>query len=220
MFPPCAPPIRQRLAHASVAVANGFARLVAFAQDGAKALACFADGLFCDDCYPSPYPWPGPLWIRPFFHGRGWRRIADLVAARSFGFQLPQNAVKSASIKTITRGSVICKNGPLSSWRFVRPPFQPVLRMILSVAASARLAVPSSARQLVRIRLPVRLSAASAAWCATIWASADNTGSAGLHRAACDKISKTARAIRPGGFLLLRWADSEPSEGRQCSRRF
>ena len=106
MFPPWAFAIWQSLAHAAVAMENGFARLGPFAQDSAKALACFADGLFCDDCYPSPYPWPGPLWVRPSLLCGVWRRIADLVVPRSFGFQLPQNAVEFASIKTIIRCSV------------------------------------------------------------------------------------------------------------------
>ena len=220
MFPPWVSAIWQSLAHSPARPGFGFARLVPFAQDIVKTLVCFSDGLFCDDCYPSPYPWPGPLWVRPSLPGRVWHRFADLVVPRSFGFQLPQNAVESASIKTIIRGSVTCGNRPLSSWRFVRPPFQPVLRMTLNAAASARLAVPSSAKRSGSIRLPVRLSAVLAVWCATTWAFANNTGQAGHQSLAATKSFKTTRANRPGGFFVFRGADSERSEGRQCSKRY
>ena len=222
MFPPWAPPIWQSLAHAALVDGIGFARLVEFAQDEHNTLAFRVDGLFCDDCYPSPYPWPGPLWVRPSLLSKIRRRIADLVGARSFDFQLTQNAVESALIKTINRGSVTCENRPLSSWHFVRPLFQPVLRTTLNVAASAHLAARLLARRLALIRLPAQLLAALAAWFATTWAFADNltSGMPGETVRGRYQDFRTIMANSRGGFFDLRHADGRILEGRQCSRRY
>ena len=139
MFPLWESTFWQSLAHGGVRAGFGFARPAEFAQDDHKAMANAADGLICDDCYPSPYPWPDPVWVRPFLSGSaGWRRIAYLAQSQSLGFQLPQNKVESAAIKTITRGSVTCGNRPLSSWRFVQPPLRAVCRPPNSAALPAR----------------------------------------------------------------------------------
>ena len=208
MFPPWAHAIWQSLAHAAMPVTNGFASAARFAQDRPKALACLADGLFCDDCYPSPYPWPGPLWVRPSFVNDLWRRIADAAVWQSFGFHPAPNAVESGAITTITRGSVTCGNRPLSSWRFVRPPFQPVLTTIFNAAALAHLAVLSWPMRLAAMLSPVPLSVQVRAWCATIWAFVSKPYSVGQHCPAAVYHSKSHAGQSPGWFFSVRLADS------------
>ena len=205
MFPPCVCAIWQSLAHGAMPVTNGFASAARFAQDRPKALACLADGLFCDDCYPSPYPWPGPLWVRPSFVNDLWRRIADAAVWQSFGFHPAPNAVESSAITTITRGSVTCGNRPLSSWRFVRPPFQPVLTTTFSAAASARLAARLWPMRLAAMLSPGHLSVQAQAWCATIWAFVSRPYPVGQRRPAAYRHSETTRANRPGGFFMSAW---------------
>jgi hypothetical protein len=218
MFPPWAPIIRQRLAHGAVTTANAFASPPPFAQDGHKALAYAADGLFCDDCYPSPYPWPGPVRVRPFFVWGKWRRVADIVPLCSFGFYLAPNAVESGSIKTITRGSVTCVNRPFLSWRFVRPHFRRALTTIFNAAASVPLAAQLLLTRLVPIRSPGQLLAASAAWFATILTFADRPNFVGQACPTPFERTKTTRAKSPVWFFYVRSADGT-SEGRQCSKR-
>ena len=222
MCPPMHPVIWQSLAHAPGPTANAFARIARFVQDTLMAVAYRADGLLCDDYYPSPYPWPGPVWVRPSFAGWRWRGIAYGAGMASFGFHLPPNTVESAAIITIARGSVTCENRPLSSWRFARPPFQPVLRTTLNAAASAHLAARLLARRLALIRLPAQSLAALAAWFATTWAFADNltAGIPGATARGRYQDFKTIMANGRGGFFDLRHADGWILEGRQCSRRY
>ena len=222
MFPPWSREIWQRLAQALARRTNAFATSTGIAQDGGKALASDARGLFCDDCYPSPYPWPGPLWVRSsLFRGRAAkRRIADLVGRHSFGFHLAPNAVESRSIKTIIRGSVTCGNRPYLSWRFARPPFQRAWTTTSNAAEQGPLAALCLARRLALIRLLARLSAALVAWCATTWAFANKPHFAGLRHGTANQSIKTTRASSPGGFLLVRAVTRGPSEGRQCSKRY
>ena len=205
MFPPWACAIWQSLAHGAVPDTNAFASPARSAQDACKAYAYAADGLFCDDCYPSPYPWPDPLWVRPLLVGGIWRRIADFVGAHSFGFHLIPNAVVSGSIKTITRGSVTCGNRPLLSWRFVRPPFRPVLTTIFSVAALVRLAVRLLQMRLAAMLLRAHLSVRAQAWFVTIWAFVSKPGLPPQHCPAMLQFSETTRAKRPGGFFISTW---------------
>lgn len=219
MFPPWATAIRQSLAHGGRPYTNAFASPRRFAQDNPKALACAADGLFCDDCYPSPYPWPGPLWVRPSFMGRLRRRIAYLVAQHSFGFHLAPNAVESASIKTIIRGSVTCVNRPLFLWRFASRPFRLVLIMICSAAAWVRWAVQLLPAPSAATWPPVRLLAQALALFATILTSANKPTTSRLPPIAAVKRFKTIRANRPGGFFHKYVADGTP-EGWQCSKRY
>jgi hypothetical protein len=157
----------QSFAHRAAACANAFANVPSCGQDGGKASAHAASSLFCDDCYPSPYPWPGPLWVRSSFWRCIWRGIAYLVAASSFGFHLAQNKVSLRTIKTINRGSVTCGNRPLFLWRFARPPFRLVWTTILNVAALERLAALLWQMRLAQTRSPARLLVALAAQCAT-----------------------------------------------------
>ena len=220
MFPPWQSAIWRSLAHAGQPAGFVFASSRSFAQGEAKALAQGASGPFCDDCYPSPYPWPGPTWVRPFLAGKFGRRSADLVSAATLRFHLLLNTVASAPIKTIIRGSVTCASKPLSSWHYVRPPLPGVLKTILNVAASVPLAVQSSARQLVLIQLPVRLSAVLAGWCATIWAFAGNPAARALQPFAAIGNLKTVRVSRPDGFFHLRRPQCRALEGRQCSKRY
>ena len=210
MYPPCCPLIWQGFAHGANTFINAFASPVRFAQDVAKALAWFAGGLFCDNCYPSPYPWPGPTWVGLSFPGWLWRRIAFGPGAQSLGFHPAPNAVESPPIKTITRGSVTCGNRPLSSWRFVRPPFQPVLTTIFSVAALAHLAGLSWPMRLAATSSPGRLLAQVQAWFVTIWASASKPNLAGQHCPPKPVISQTTRANGPGGFFLPAWRMAAP----------
>ena len=205
MFPPWVCAIWQSLAHGAMTVTNGFASRARFAQDTRKTLACSADGPFCDDCYPSPYPWPGPLWVRPSFVGDRWCRIAEGAVWQSFGFHPAPNAVESGAITTITRGSVTCGNRPLSSWRFVRPPFQLVSTTICNVAALAHLAVLSWLMRLAAMLSPGHLSVQARAWCATIWAFVSKPYPVGQHRPAAYRHSETTRANRPGGFFMSAW---------------
>ena len=220
MFPPWACAIWQSLAHGAMRYTNAFASPTRIAQDATKALA-YADGLFCDDCYPSPYPWPGPVWVRPFFAVGRWRRIADVVLPFSFGFHLAPNTVVSASIKTINRGSVTCGNRPFLSWRFARLLFQLVLTMIFNAVASARLVVRLLPMRLVLIPLPGLLSAALVAWFVTIWASAGKQPCISFSGLRSENYNnfKAIRANRPDGFLYFRRADGTP-EGQQCSRKY
>ena len=221
MFPPRQPAVWQSLAHGDRGCANAFASPGRIAQDARKALACAADGLFCDDCYPSPYPWPGPVWVRLLFAVAGWRRIAEGVLPRSFGFHLAPNAVESGSIKTINRGSVTCENRPFLSWRFARPRFQLVLRTTFNVAVSVRLVAQLLLMRLAVMLLPAHLSVRAQVWFATIWASAAKPRSIsfGSLRSENYKNFKTIRANCPDGFLFFRSADGIP-EGRQCSRKY
>lgn len=205
MFPPRCAAIWQSSAHASVPGANAFATLRRFGQHACKALAHRADGLFCDDCYPSPYPWPGPVWVRPSFSPDKKRRIADAVGPYTFGFHLAPNAVESGPIKTITRGSVTCGNRPLLSWRFAQPPFQRAWTTICSAALLARLVAQWLLMRSAATLLPVRLSAVPVAWFATIWAFANKPKYAGHVRPAALKDVKTTRAQRPGGFFMPAW---------------
>ena len=213
MNPPWPSAIWQSLAHGTMPIANAFASSARSAQDANKTSACSADGLFCDDCYPFPYPWPGPLRVRSFCMAGPWRRIADGALLRSFGFHLTPNAVESGPIKTITRGSVTCVNRPLSSWRFVRPPFQPVLRTIFNAAALVRLAVRSLPTRLAEMLLPARLSVPAQAWFVTIWASASKPVGAGQQCPDKLLLMKTTRAERPGGFFTSAWRMAPRKDG-------
>ena len=221
MFPPLHPVIRQSLAHAPGPTANAFARIARFAQDAPMVVAYRADGLLCDDGYPSPspYPWPGPAWVRPSFAGWRWRGIAYGAGMASFGFHLPPNTVESAAIITIARGSVTCENRPLSSWRFVRPPFRPVWRTIFNAAALVRLAARLWPTCWARTLSPARLSAVLVAWCATTLTSVVKPRLTGLNCAPVARFSKTTRANSPGGFSYFRRANSRP-EGHLCSKRY
>lgn len=203
MFPLWACTIWQSLAHGTAPHINAFASRVQTAQDASKAVATLADGLFCDDCYLSPYPWPGPLWVRPSFRVGPWRRIADLVPACSFGFHLTPNTVGLCVIKTITRGSVTCVSKPLSSWRFVRPPFQPVLITILNAAALVQSAAQLSPMRLALTQLPARLLAVSVALYATIWAFAAKIVRLPELGCTSNTFSKAIRAIGSGGFSFF-----------------
>ena len=205
MFPPWVRAIWQSLAHRALPYTNAFASPACCAQDTNKTLACSVDGLFCDDCYPSPYPWPGPLGVRSLFLALPWRRIADGTPTRSFGFSLTPNMVELAAIKTITSGSVICGNRPLSSWHFVRLPFRPVLRMILSAAALVRSAVRLLPMRLAAMLSRARLLVQAQAWFVTIWAFADNPDLVGQQCPASLLQSETTRVKRPGGFFMSAW---------------
>ena len=213
MFPPWANAIWQSLAHVTGSHSNGFAMKCDFGQIDCKALAVHADGLIYDDCYPSPYPWPGPLWVRSSFARQTKRRIADLKTANTFGFHIVANAVESQLIKTITRGSVTCGNRLLSSWRFVRPPFQRALTTILNAAALVPLAAQSLPMRLAAMPLLVQSSVRVLAYCATIltWQAANKQSLAVLHRDAASNNFKTTRADGPGGFFVpaLRMAFSK-----------
>ena len=161
MFPPRQTAIRQRLAHATRPAGFAFARPSGFAQDGSKTVVFMAGGLFCDDCYPSPYPRPGPLWVRlSFVRGmcgrKTWRRIADLVQRHSLGFQLLPKTVDYALIKTITRGSVTCGNRPLLSWQFVQPPLRDACKPPNSVAWRVLSVAHFWPMHLTKTWLPVR----------------------------------------------------------------
>ncbi len=221
MFPPWRIPVWQVLAHVGQPFANAFASPARIAQDGSKTWAFGALSLFYDDCYPSPYPWPDPLRVRPFFGLSGQRGIDDLAISRVFGFHLLQNAVESWTIKIITRGSVTCVNRPLSSWRFVRPHFQLVLTTILNVARSVRLAALLLPMRSAATPLPARLSAVPVAWSATIWASASNSA-VSLPRSARtgnQPALKTTLADGRGGFLFLAAPFGQTLKGRKCSTR-
>ena len=218
MCPPMHPVIWQSLAHAWGPVANAFARLARFAQGRVVAEALRADGPFYDDCYPSPYPWPGPVWVRPSFAGWRWQAIAYGAGKASFGFHLAPNTVESAAIITITRGSVTCGNRPLSSWRFVRPPFRPVWRTIFNAAALVHLAAQLRPICWARTHLPAQLSAASAAWFATTLTSVVKPRSTGLHSTGYQNY-KNHSGPQPGWSFYFRRASSRP-EGNLCSKRY
>jgi hypothetical protein len=112
---PLAPaPFWQGFAHGIFQAGKGFVWRRAMLHHAKVSHAPATCDLICKYCYPSPFLWPDPYAVRPFFMGRG-QSVADGGAPFGFGFSRPAIVVTCASITTQTRGSSPCIN-PFSSF--------------------------------------------------------------------------------------------------------
>ncbi len=116
---------------------------------------------FCgaSDCDPFPSPWPDPSRVRLFLSGLG-RVIAErLPGSQDISFSIRGNALESAAITILKRGSTSCSRLPLSPRR---------LPLRFCPAASARTATrlqtaPLCAPLVVRRQVPLSLTQPAAA---------------------------------------------------------
>jgi len=158
MFPLNPLAYRHELAQATDCEALPFARAAGLGEDAGGARAILPAAQFCLNCYPSPNTRPGPLRVGPFFRLHKcnfWQVSANRPDHWNFHFQAVGNALESAAITTIDRGSEPCINQSFSLPRLPCP-----LRAACRIPRRAALPVRPVARcwqiSLTRTSSPVR----------------------------------------------------------------
>ena len=117
MFPPNPLAFRQKLAHRPRRLTLQFAPPDPLRHSANRAQAILPAAQNSLNCYTSPFFWPGPSRVRPFFelHKLNFKRHSANPDARiNFRFQAFGNALELASITTIDRGSEPCRNPSFS----------------------------------------------------------------------------------------------------------
>ena len=201
-----------------------FASACGLGEAGSRAADRRLATLVCKDTYPDCYPSLtlrlGPKWVEPFFLTRG-AALAKIRQGGILGFSVRSNAVESAAITTLKRGSHTCVSQFLS-WHFYQRRLCPVAWRMVSTPI-ARHWVPLPAACLARPRTTIwrkaRLSAASRVLsrairaCATDLVTAPRQMRGGL---------TTFRAI--GGDTPVAFSFANPAEGgfggMACSRKY
>jgi hypothetical protein len=150
MFPLDRPPFRQPFAHENIHAGKGFACPAAVRHGDGVAHAPATRAATFRYCYPSPFLWPDPRVVRPFFMGRG-QSVADGLTRLGFTFYRPTIVVDYAPITTQQRGSSPCVN-PLSSFPLSLRHWPDAYRM----TAAGRLLAQASVR--LRLRSPKMIS--------------------------------------------------------------
>ena len=177
----------------------------------------------CQDRYPSPYLWPGPLRVGSAFSSRDARSFACTSGTPQFDFDPLPTTTDSARTTTNSGDRVKC-----NFLKFCQPSpclrlslAAPIPRLIPNGRSSGPLPVVSSPMRLTITCLPVLPSAGRVARSATIWASADSTPTCGNASAATD-LKKAIGVPPPVAFSMaffgLRSGVIDPRSPR-CSRR-
>ena len=180
-FPPAQPAFRQLSASAPLRTKTAFARADLRPHVGCTSGGRVNPSRLRQDCYPSPFSWPGSLWTGQFFARRPnsprraarplppLHRQASALPAPGYGFSYFRCALDGVRLRAIinpTRGSTTCANS--SFLPFFPPRFRPVWPMIPNALWPAPLPVPPLPRPRTAMSSPGLLPAVPQARFATI----------------------------------------------------